>query len=131
MSFNYVYAQNEIGGRCHVQPHNPRPPIVLGVCADVVVFGVVALIFGEFTPIIVWIFGTSFLPGTCITSTQLDKRRRKRMDDLDRKRLPITPRVTPTIEQVNQLPRTAIIHECRYTLSSFPLFFSLYFLLQY
>jgi hypothetical protein len=78
------------------------------------VFGVVALIFGEFTPIIVWFFGTSFLPGTCITPSQLDKRRRKRMDDLDRKGLPITPRVTPTIEQVNQLPRVTIIHECRY-----------------
>ena len=79
-----------------------------------IVFGVVALIFGEFTPIIVWIFGTSFLPGTCITQAQLDNRRRRRMDDLDRKRLPITPRVTPTIEQVNQLPRRTIMHECRY-----------------
>ena len=36
------------------------------------------------------------------------------MDDLDRKHLPITPRVTPTIEQVNQLPRRTVIHECRY-----------------
>lgn len=77
------------------------------------VFGVVALIAGEFTPVIVWLFGTAFLPGTCITTEQLDKRRRKRVDDLDRKRLPITPRVTPTVQQVNQLPRRTIIHECR------------------
>jgi hypothetical protein len=81
-----------------------------------IVFGIVALIFGEFTPLVVWIFGTSFLPGTCLTSNQLDKRRRKRMDDLDRKNLPVIPRVTPTLEQVNQLPRRTIIHECRYRL---------------
>ena len=80
------------------------------------VFGLVALICGEFTPIVVWLFGPSFLPGTCITASQLDKRRRKRMDDLDRKRLPVTPRVTPTIDQVNELPRRTIIHECRYIL---------------
>jgi hypothetical protein len=79
----------------------------------ITVFGVVALIFGEFTPVVVWLFGTSFLPGTCITTAQLDNRRRKRMDNLDRKSLPITPRVTPTIEQVKQLPRRTIIHECR------------------
>jgi hypothetical protein len=78
-----------------------------------IVFALVATIFAELTPLIVYIFGTGFLPGTCITTAQFDKRRRRRMDDLDRKRLPITPRVTPTIEQVNQLPRTTIIHECR------------------
>jgi hypothetical protein len=82
----------------------------------IIVFGVVALVFGEFTPLIVYLFGPSFLPGTCITSAQLDKRRRKRMDDLDRKRLPITPRVTPTIQQVAEFPRRILIHECRYVL---------------
>src|SRR5271163_1811552 len=80
----------------------------------------VLLIFGEFTPLIVYLFGTSFLPLTMITPGQLDKRRRKRIDDLDRKRLPIVPRVTPTIEQVKQLKKRTLVHECRYSqISSF------------
>ena len=106
MNFKCVFVQDEIGGRCHVSTSISSLLMI--------VFGVVTLIFGEFTPIIVWLFGTSFLPGTCITQGQLDNRRRRRMDDLDRKHLPITPRVTPTIEQVNQLHRRTIIHECRY-----------------
>ena len=73
------------------------------------------MIFGEFTPLIVYLFGSSFLPLTVITPGQLDKRRRKRIDDLDRKRLPIVPRVTPTVEQVKQLQKRTIIHECRYS----------------
>jgi hypothetical protein len=81
-----------------------------------VVFVIALLIFGEFTPIIIWLFGSSFFPGTCIPPNQLDKRRRKRMDDLERKRLPVTPRVTPTVEQVKELPRKTVIHECRYSL---------------
>jgi len=92
-------------------------PRMLHLCNDVlmwIVFLVVLVIFGEFTPLIVYLFGSSFLPLTVITPGQLDKRRRKRIDDLDRKRLPIVPRVTPTVEQVKQLQKRTIIHECRY-----------------
>ena len=144
VSFNYVYGLRKIGRRCHVRspvfsiPPFPRLvvtlspwpysdcafslfpfcnyPVSLGRLYWLQVFGLVILIAGEFTPIIAWLIGTKFLPGTVITSTQLDRRRRKRMDDLDRKRLPVTPRVTPTIQQVKLLPRRTIIHECRYIL---------------
>lgn len=77
-------------------------------------FGATFLIAPEIVPVVVYFFGTSFLPATCVTPMFLDNRRRRRMDDLDRKNLPVTPRVTPTIEQVKELPRRTLIHECRY-----------------
>ena len=80
------------------------------------VFASVALVFGEFTPIIIWLLGTWFLPETVITGRQLDKRRRLRMDILDRKKLPVIPRVTPTVAQVKQLDRRTVMYECLYFL---------------
>ena len=77
------------------------------------VFLVFLAIFGELTPIAMWFGGKVLIPGTNLTPLQLENRRRRRADDLDRKNLPVTPRVMPTIEQVNQLDRRTLIHECR------------------
>jgi hypothetical protein len=92
----------------------PSMSIIMTLLIEV--FGVVALVFGEFTPIIIWLLGTWFLPGTVITGRQLDRRRRLRMDVLDRKKLPVIPRVTPTVEQVKKLDRRTVMYECLYYL---------------
>ena len=119
VSFKCLYAQNEIYEKCHVPLFlSPSPAFDWKSWLWGIVFAVIIGICGEFTPLIIALFGSSFLPGTCITPQQLDNRRRRRMDDLDRKKLPVTPRVTPTVEQVKQLPRRTLIHECRYTLQA-------------
>jgi hypothetical protein len=70
-------------------------------------------IFGELTPIVLFFGGKVVIPGTNLTPLQLENRRRRRADDLDRKNLPVTPRVMPTLNQVAQLDRRTTIHECR------------------
>jgi hypothetical protein len=77
------------------------------------VFVLILAIFGEFTPIVLFFGGKGIIPGTNLSPLQLENRRRRRADDLDRKNLPVTPRVMPTLNQVAQLDRRTMIHECR------------------